>query len=85
KTKGPVFRQALLFYPVTGGLVRALVRQAGRTARLDGQRPPAGRAPGMARVNPDPSSDVKTDPMVGFLFCGIGCRFLLSPQFFYHL
>ncbi|WP_204370093.1 hypothetical protein, partial [Aeromonas hydrophila] len=27
--------------------VRALVRQVGRIAHLDGQRPPAGRAPGM--------------------------------------
>ena len=49
-----------------GGSVRALVREAGRIARMDGQRPFAGRAPGTARVNPDPFSDVKTDLMVDF-------------------
>ncbi len=49
-----------------GGSVQALVREAGRIARMDGQRPFAGRAPGTARVNPDPFSDVKTDLMVDF-------------------
>ena len=47
-----------------------MIRQASREVRLDGQRPPAGRAPGTARVAPDPPSDVKTDLMVGFLLWG---------------
>ncbi len=37
---------------------------------MDGQRPSAGRAPGTARVAPDPFSDVKTDLMAGFLLWG---------------
>lgn len=53
-----------------GGSVRAQVREAGRIARMDGQRPSAGRAPGTARVAPDPSSDVRTGQMVGFLLWG---------------
>lgn len=47
---------------MTGGAVLALVRQAGRIVRLDDQRPPAGRAPWMARVNSDPAYRLKNRP-----------------------
>lgn len=47
-----------------------LVRQAGRIAHLDGQRPPAGRAPWMARVNPDPSPILKNRPDGRFFALG---------------
>lgn len=59
-----------MFDPVTGGAVRALVRQAGRIARLDGQGPPAGRAPWMARVNPDPAFRFKNRPDGRFFALG---------------
>ena len=43
------------FFPVAGNLVSTRYRQAGGLARLDSRRLPAGRAPGMVRVNPDPA------------------------------
>ena len=68
KVKGPVARQALLLYPVMGCSVLTLVRQGGRTAPLDSRRLPAGRAPGTARVNPDPAPNYK-EPTSGSVFC----------------
>ncbi|WP_256744832.1 hypothetical protein, partial [Aeromonas hydrophila] len=70
--------QALLLYPVTGGSVRALVRQVGRIAHLDGQRLPAGRAPGMARVNPDPSPILKNRPDGRFFVLGAAISVLAT-------
>ena len=80
KVKGPVLRQALLLYPVTGGAVRALVRQAGRIVRLDGQRPPAGRAPWMARVNPDPACRLKNRPDGRFFALGKNYPFMSKRE-----
>lgn len=47
-----------------------MIRQASREVRLDGLRQHARRASGMARVAPDPPSDVRTGQMVGFLLWG---------------
>jgi len=49
----PGSREEPFVFPVTGNLVSTRYRQAGGLARLDSRRLPAGRAPGMARVNPD--------------------------------
>ena len=64
KVQGPVARQALVLYLAMGGSVLTL----GRTAPLDNRRLPAGRAPGTARVNPDPAPDYK-EPTSGSVFC----------------
>lgn len=45
-----------------GGLVLAQARPVGRVARLDGHSPPAGRASGMVRINPDPFAQFKARP-----------------------
>jgi hypothetical protein len=69
-SKRPRRKTGPLLYPMMAAWFEPC-RQAGRIARLDGQRPPAGRAPGWREVNPDPAYRLKNRPQGRFFLQGV--------------